>query len=316
MSVPSGVAAQYEHREAAERAGELARRLSWVIARRQLLAIGFSPGRIRGWLRNGRLYPTRYAGVYAWGRSELTEPGEHAAALLFAGEGSALDGLSALWWRGLLERRPSQIQVATPSQTASRAGLQIRRPVAIERTMHRDLPVVALARALLVAAADLSHDSLRLVLARAEFKKLLSLAELEAALGSGKVGSRAVRAAIDARLPQLARCVNGFERDFVLLCERAGLPIPEPNVRIGRYVPDMLWEEANLIVELDGKAAHTTPAQKRADATKQRWLERRGHEVLRFGWRQVEFEPDLVAARLRPRLREMLAFRNNSAVDG
>ncbi len=302
MAIPTRAGVRYGHRDAAERAREQAGRQFWAIARRQLLDVGFHPGRIRSWRRGGRLHPTRYAGVYAWGHGELTEPGEHAAALLFTGTGSALDGLSALWWLELLGHRPAQIHVAAPGRAASRAGLRIRHPVTIERSLHRGLPVVALARALQVAAADLSHDSLRLVLARAEFRKLLSLTTLDSALGSGKAGSRAVRAAIDAHLPQLARCVNGFERDFVLLCERSGLPIPEPNVRIGRYVPDMLWEDANLIVELDGKAAHTTPAQKRADATKQRWLEGRGHEVIRFPWRRVQLDPDRVVARLRARL--------------
>ena len=68
---------------------------------------------------------------------------------------------------------------------------------------------------------------------------------------------------MDAHLPQLARCTNRFERYFVLLCERHGLPIPDPNERIGRYRPDMLWREARLIVELDGHDAHRRPPSSR-----------------------------------------------------
>ncbi len=69
-----------------------------------------------------------------------------------------------------------------------------------------------------------------------------------------------------AHLPQLAKCVNGREREFVLLCEARGIPIPEPNEPIGRFRPDMLWEDRRLIVELDGPRAHSTPAQLASDA--------------------------------------------------
>jgi len=67
-------------------------------------------------------------------------------------------------------------------------------------------------------------------------------------LRSGRPGTAALRAAVDSHLPALARCANGLERDFVLLCERFRLPPPEPNVRVGRHRPDMLWREAKLIV--------------------------------------------------------------------
>lgn len=109
---------------------------------------------------------------------------------------------------------------------------------------------------------------------------------------------------MDAHLPQLARCANGFERDFVLLCERFRLPLPEPNRRIGRYRPDMLWREAKLIVELDGEDAHSTPAQLEADAARQAVLERLGYTVIRLTWEEVSFRADAVACRLRAYLYE------------
>ena len=157
--------------------------------------------------------------------------------------------------------------------------------------------------ALLTASAALSHDALRLVLARAEFKRLLSLPSLQASLAAGPRGSRALRAAIDSHLPELARCANDFERSFVLLCERFRLPIPEPNVRVGRYRPDMLWRERRLIVELDGGEAHHTPAQLAGDERRQAQLESLGYTVFRFGWAEVTFEPGEVAAKVGAHLR-------------
>ena len=287
-----------------ERASEKAASQSWTIARWQLLDMGCSSDQIRHWLAIGRLHPV-HPGVYALGRPELTPEGETAAALLHAGHGAALAGTSALWWLGLLHRRPVPTQVATPSRARTRPGVSVLHRNPLPRHFHRGLPVVPLAEAMLAATQQLSHDSLRLVLARAEFARLLDRRSLEGLIRSRRPGCLALRAAVDAHLPQLARCVNGFERDFVLLCERFRLPLPEPNARIGRYRPDMLWSEAMLIVELDGEGAHSTPAQLRRDRQRQAELEQQGYTVIRFTWEEVHREPVRVAAAVRRRLSQL-----------
>ncbi len=286
---------------ATKRAGELASRQFWAIARRQLLALGFSEAKIRSWLRSGRLHRS-HPGVYAWGRAGLSTEGELAAALLYTGPGAALAGLTCLWWRGMLNRRPVRIHIDAPGRTRCRAGIHIRHPRRVGRTWHCGLPVALLPEAILIAAPSLSRNALRLVLARAEFDGSLDLTSLHNRLGPGRTGAAAVRAAMDAHLPQLAACANERERDFVLLCERHGLPIPEPNTRIGRYRPDMLWPDRRLIVEIDGKRAHSTPAQLAADARRQAHLEGLGYRVIRFAAERIVREPDRVAAELRRQL--------------
>lgn len=276
------------------RVREIVERQFGAIARWQLLEAGVTDTQIRKWLRAGRMF-RRYPGVYAWGRRDLPKRGELAAALLFAGRGAGLTGLTGLWWCKLLRREPHPKHVAAPGHSRSRKGLRISHPALIERTMRDDIPVTDLGQMLAFASTELDRDSLRLVLARAEFEDMLSLTALRDSLGRGISGSSALRAAIDAHLPQLARCSNGFERDFVLLCERFGLPIPEPNVPKGRFVPDMTWEGNKLIVELDGKGAHRTPAQRARDRKRQEWLEERGYTVIRFTWAQVQFSPGWVA---------------------
>ena len=282
---------------ASQRAARLATRQYGAIARRQLLAIGVSSTRVERWLGGGRLF-LRYPGVYAYGRPDLSPQGELAAALLHAGPGAALSGLTALWWLELLNRRPALIEIDAPGKRTSRQDLLIRHPAEVRRAPHRGLPTVPIERALLCAAGSLSPDSLRLVLARAEFRKLISLRAVDLAASEGRRGSRKLRAALDSHLPQLARCTNGLERDFVLLCERYRLPLPEPNPRIGRYRPDMLWRDARLIVELDGKDAHSTAAQLTSDQNRQVVLEGRGHTVIRFTAAKVDHESDHVAARV------------------
>src|SRR4051794_5480480 len=223
-----------------ERASRLAERQFGAVARRQLLETGLTPAGVEHLLRTGRLRRC-HPGVYAWGRPWLSGEGEVAAAVLHAGPGAALAGITALWWMDLLHRKPRPFHVEAPGRARSRSGVTVTHPPSLTRRWHRGLPVVPLPRALLVAARSLSPNSLRLVLARAEYARTLDLRELEASLGSGRAGSRALRAALDSHLPQLARCANGLEREFVLVCERHRLPLPEPNPRIGRYRPDMLW---------------------------------------------------------------------------
>lgn len=281
-----------------KRASQLATRQFGTIARRQLLEVGFSPTRVRGWVRCGRLYP-KYPGVYAFGRHDLGTEGELSAALLFAGRGAALGGISALWWLGLLDRRPASIHIDAPGRKASRDDVAIRHPGEVHRFWVRALPVVPLPQALLPATRCLRHNSLRLVLARAEFRHLLDLPSLYAAVGPGRPGTIAIRAALGAHLPQLARCRSPLEVDFVLLCERFRIEIPEPNPRVGRWRPDMFWRRQRLIVELDGKDAHSTPAQLAADEAREAELRRMGFTVVRFTWAEVRFDAEAVAAKLR-----------------
>jgi hypothetical protein len=265
MDASSGIGGRGDTQSPTERAGRAAAKRFGAISRRELLADSHSPTQIRGWLRRGLLHRI-YPGVYAWGRRDLSEAGRLAAALLYAGPGAALTSLTALWWRGLLGRRPGHIQIDAPGYVRSHADIRIRHPRAITRESHRGLPVVPLPQSLLAASAHLSPNALRLALARADFHDQLDLAALHTALGPGRPGSTAVHRALAAHLPQLAACANRFERDFV---------------------------------ELDGKDAHSSPAQLAADGQRQVALEALGYTVIRLDWEQLQSRPEAVAAELR-----------------
>lgn len=310
IGASSRIGPRHGARDATTVAAELSKRQFGAVARRQLLAAGIGRRQVQSWLDRGLLHG-RYSGVYAWGREKLAVEGQLAAALLYAGVGAALGDLTALWWRKLLGHRPARIHIDAPGGRASRADIVIRHPRRVQRELHRGLPVTPLPQALLAASAHLSHQALRLVLARAEFERQLSPAELDRALGPGRPGTRALRAAMGAHLPQLAHCENGLERRYLLLCEASGLELPEVNVRVGRRRPDMLWRERRLVVELDGERAHSTPAQLAADAERQRELEARGLRVVRFSRPEVVGEPAQVMARTRAGLAGGLATAPN-----
>jgi predicted transcriptional regulator of viral defense system len=78
----------------AAKAWKLAVAQHGVIARRQLLELGFSPRAIEHRLAKGRLFPIR-RGVYAVGRPDLTRHGRWMAAVLACGDHAFLSHESA-----------------------------------------------------------------------------------------------------------------------------------------------------------------------------------------------------------------------------
>jgi predicted transcriptional regulator of viral defense system len=110
--------------------GVVAARQHGLIARRQLVALGFGRGAIRRWLECGRLHRV-HGGVYAIGHARLTARGRWIAGVLACGEGALLSHASAgvLW--DLLPPRGAQIHVTVP-----RRGARRPRGVTLHATLH------------------------------------------------------------------------------------------------------------------------------------------------------------------------------------
>jgi very-short-patch-repair endonuclease len=62
---------------------------------------------------------------------------------------------------------------------------------------------------------------------------------------------------------------------------------------------DALWRHQELVVELDGSAAHGGWAAIRRDREREMALRARGLQVIRYTWQQVTGQPKGVAAELR-----------------
>lgn len=76
---------------------------------------------------------------------------------------------------------------------------------------------------------------------------------------------------------------------------------------IGPYVVDFACLSAHLIIEVDGPT-HDEAREPR-DETRQRWLERRGHDVLRFTADDVFWEIDNVIEAIEAALEASRALR-------
>src|SRR5436309_6406350 len=89
-----------------------------VIGHRQLLACGISKSTAARWRAAGRLH-TVHPGVSAYGHPSIPIEGRLVAALLYAGDGSVLSHRTAAWWWGLIDERPSRIEVSRPARARS-----------------------------------------------------------------------------------------------------------------------------------------------------------------------------------------------------
>lgn len=95
---------------------------------------------------------------------------------------------------------------------------------------------------------------------------------------------------------------SDLEGDFLRICRRAGLPAPEVNVRVGRWMVDFLWRSERLAVETDSYLYHRGRIAFQDDHARELDLRQLGFELRRFDERQIEEEPERVAADLKEAL--------------
>ena len=283
----------------------LAERQWGIVDRDDLLRLGLTSRDIQGRRRRGSLHAL-HRDVFCVGDRLIPREGHWLAAVRFAGEGALLSHRTAGALRGLLdEYGPIHVTVPPGSGVRSRGSVRVHRANVLiqERTECRGIPVVSVARTMLDIAATARPDTLRRALQQAEYHRLFDLSSMRAVL-ENHPGERGVR-----RLEQALACyvsIEGtrseFERRFLVMCDRHGIPRPARNRHIlGKYV-DFHWDGTNVIVETDGWGAHGTRTAFERDHQRDLELELAGYIVIRVTWRQLRFRPDLVARRVRQAL--------------
>ncbi len=280
---------------AVERISALAERQWGVIAHWQLLRSGAGKATVSRLTKKGWLHWV-LPGVYAVGHRALSTEGWFAAALLYAGPGAALSHTTAAWWWGLLKGRPALIHVSSQRRCRSLGAIRIHHRPGLERVWHRGLPTTPVPNILLEISSLGAPNILRKALAQAEYQRRLKLADVNAVLGKGHKGSAALRAALRRHLPQLARTKSELEDDFLFLCERYEIPIPEVNIMIAEWEVDASWPQLRVAVELDGVGNHGTQVAVARDRRKELALREAGLVVLRYSKDQVGRQQTSVAA--------------------
>ena len=253
---------------------EVARKQHGVITATQLKEAGLTPTQVRWRVRSGLLHRVHRA-VYAVGHQGLSNEGRWMAAVLACGPGAALSHRPAAEHHRLLAPTAKIIDVTVPGRggRAKRSGLRIHRSsLPSDATMIRDgIRVTTPARTL------------------ADLKRVVE----------AYIYRRAVRQAEYLKLPLGGLVTDGtrsdLEADFLRLCRRYHLPLPEVNVRVGPFTVDFLWPDCRLVVETDSYATHGGRQAFEDDRARDAELRRLGYEVHRLTDRQMSEQPALVA---------------------
>lgn len=279
------------------RIADLARRQFGRVSRVQLRELGIANGTVSGWLADGYLHRV-LPHVYAVGHQARTVEADLAAALLYAGPKAALSHSTAAWWLGLIDEQPKQIDVTTLRKCRSQPGIRVHDRRSRTRILHRGLAVTDVPEALIDMASTSPLRKIRRALANAEYKNLLDIPAVEAAISRSRAHNTRLRAALAAHQPDLARTKSRLEVMLVEICEAEGIPHPEINAKKDGWELDAYWP-GKLVVELDGYGNHHTPGQLRRDRRKEMAVRAMGLPMIRYSEDQLKYHREAVAKELR-----------------
>jgi very-short-patch-repair endonuclease len=229
------------------------------------------------------------------------------AAVLACGDNAAVSHWSAAeLWQMLPGRGPD-----TPVNVTVVHGRIGRRPGVCahhvrtlrpdETTKHDGIPITTPARTLYdLASAGATDRELERALASAFDQRLttrsriLSLLSAHPARGGG--GSR-IRVLLEPGLwPAMTR--SEAEERFLGLVRKAQLRKPGVNVRVEGRERDFCWRTERLVVEVDGRAFHSSGRSFEQDRRRDAELVAAGFRVMRVTWRQMAEEPEALMVRL------------------
>jgi very-short-patch-repair endonuclease len=273
-----------------------AARSEGIISTRELLDAGLTYTGIRHRRAHGWLI-RRHRGVYLVGA--VAGPlAPEVAALRACGDRGAISHYAgtALWRMRARVDGPIDVSVVG-GDPRHRPGIRVHNVRTLEWTTHRGIPVTTPARTLLDLAAVVSAEDLARAVEEARVLGLVTDADLHELLD--RHPRRAGTAALRRELGEQARLTRSeAERRLLQLIRRAGLPLPETNVRVLGHEVDALWRTAKLIVEIDGFAAHGTRVAFERDRARDAQLVAAGYRVIRITWRRLRDEPERVIAQL------------------
>jgi very-short-patch-repair endonuclease len=285
-------------------AWDLASRQHGAVSRRQLLALGFSPGAIRHRVKSGRLALV-HRGVYIVRTTKIEDRTRWSAAILACGEQALLSHRSAGAVLGLVEPRwpngsgvrPVEVRVSAGRhpdhpgirchQTAQLAMASSPDAGCAGMVRHEGLPVTSPVLTLIDLATTLSRPRLERAVNTADRLALITPERLRSALAGwiGQPGAPALRSLLDA--DTFALTDSELERQFLAIAASAGLSKPRTGARLNGYKVDFFWPRLGLVVETDGLAYHRTAISQSRDLRRDQAHALAGLTCLRFSHSQV-----------------------------
>jgi very-short-patch-repair endonuclease len=258
-----------------------------------------------------------HTGVFAFAGSPETWERSLLAACLAAGQGAVASHRAAARVWGLLGSSDDIVEITVPRQRKPRLrGVSIHRSSDLDAgqtTIRHRMPVTNPLRTMVdlgaVVPPEVVEDALDAGLA---WPSLFSVAAVEATLSElaerGRSGAGVLRKVLEERALGDAVSDSKLERRMAELLRRPGLPAAVFHYVVctpgGVFLAevDFAYPEIKLAIEVDGFGAHGTPRAMAKDFVRQNGLVPYGWHVLRFTWRQVTRQPELVAAAIRAAL--------------
>jgi len=261
------------------------------ITAQQLVDIGFSRREIHWMVERGLLH-RRHRGVYAFGAPSRAPESRWAAALLAAGEGSALGRTAAAGFYGQLPVR-GVIEIVAPKQRRGDKTLKIYTAKRFEAIERRGIRVTTPAQTLLdLAATGWPIDRMTHDLAAGGHAPLDDLRTF-ARNRRGESGAKALMKALN-----LPHTRSAWERDFLRWVKKLDdVPAPISNDPIDHLTVDCHWPQYDLVIELDTEQTHGTAWKQRDDAERDLYLRAKGKTVRRV--RHEDWDPAELEAWLR-----------------
>lgn len=263
----------------------------------QLRTRGVAESTIKRWTASGylvRILP----GVYSIGGPAGNDPRCRLSALvLFAGPHASLSHGTAAHWRGWLRYPVATTHVSTPRRIRSRvAGVTLHCERELEREFVDGIPCTTVTQTLLDLAATESRKLVHRALAQLDYERRLNATAIRAACGRGRPGSATLLEALDSYIPAMARTKSDLEDEYLYVCQRFGIPLPEVNVVLHGEEVDCHWPGDGLVVELDGGRNHSSAAQRHRDQRRALLMRSHGLTVVRYTESQVFHSQAEVAA--------------------
>jgi very-short-patch-repair endonuclease len=280
------------------RIGELAGRQATMVSHDQLVGLGVARRTVGAALERGRLH-REHRGVYSLVAPQARPPrAPEWAAVLACGPHAVLSHRTAATLHGL-PVEPSaivELTLAGCGRGRTRSGLRVHRTTSLRRgevIRLGGLLVTSIPRVVLDLAVELEEDPLARLVDRALTRT--SRAKLTEAIDDHArwPGAARVRALLDPARPS-ADTWSTAETRLLELVRRADLPIPEANVRVGEYIPDLLWREQRVIVEFDSWSFHGGPRSFQRDRARHNVLETQGYHVIHVTWQQLTRQAEKV----------------------
>jgi len=271
---------------------------------------GYSRKQVLHRVRNGQ-WTVVLGSVYADRSAPLTAVSLARAAALAAGAGANVSHVtSGVLWDLRVPDDPEAHVIVDPQRRLRIPGLRSHRVELAETEMAvvDGIPCTTLLRTMLDCLLWLPEEAGRTMAVDALRRGLVTVEDLRTTLrrsGQRHGLSRAwsVVADISAGAHSEAEVrVHRLLRRGGIVGWTANAPVHDADGLIG-YI-DLLFDEAMVTVEIDGRAYHSDDVAFQRDRTRQNRLIRAGYHVLRFTWDDVVARPEQFVQLLRDALAE------------